>query len=245
MTGRETLETASGLLDNYTLDVKEAWFGTDEESEFQPDRFYLFLRGPAEVDGEVVEEEYRERFSIGNGWELVDEGRGIEHGTGKNKPRRGSGHGWLVAHLVTWFHDEGDEDELFALVDKSGTNTADFWERLELSMERQIVSKFKDTDGNMRDYELPLPTGAKVKSKKKGKAKAKGKGKKSSGKAKGDDPAAKLKKKLVKLAGDFEDDDHDTFVDAALEAHGDALEELDELHADVLDDEGDIWTEAH
>ena len=87
MSGRETLESASGLLDDYQLTVAEAWFGTDDESEYNQDRIYLFLRGEATVDGEVVEEEYRERYSVGNGWEVVDEGRAIEHGSGKNKTR--------------------------------------------------------------------------------------------------------------------------------------------------------------
>lgn len=243
MSGRETLEQASGLLDDFTLTVEEAWFGTDDMAEFNPDRIYLFLRGPAEVDGEVVEEEYRERYSIGNGWEVVEEGRAIEHGSGKNKPRRGSGHGWLVAHVVSAF--EEDKDTLYDRVDEFGTNEAGFWEGLVLTMERKVVSRFRNNDGEMQDYELPVPTAVEVAGGK-SKAKAKGKSKaKSSGKAKGDDPEQKLRKKLAKLAAKFDEDEHDEFVDTALEDFGDALEEYDELHAEVLDEDGELWTEAH
>lgn len=242
MSGRETLESASGLLDDYQLTVAEAWFGTDDESEYNQDRIYLFLRGEATVDGEVVEEEYRERYSVGNGWEVVDEGRAIEHGSGKNKTRRGSGHFWLVAGVVSAFEAAGEKDALYDRVDEHGTNEADFWEGLVIDFERKVVSTFKDNDGNDRDFEVPMAVGISIGG---GKKKAKGKSKAKSGKAKGDDPELKLRKKLVKLAGTFDEDDHDDFVEAALEKHGDALSDFDELHAEMLDEDEELWAEAH
>lgn len=113
-------------------------------------------------------------------------------------------------------------------------------------MERKVVSRFKDSDGEMRDYELPLPV-AMVMAKPKKKGGAKGGAKKGS-KAKKktvDDPEAKLRKRLVTMAKKFDEDDHEDFVEAAIDKHGEALEEFDELHVDVLDDEGEIWEEAH
>jgi len=50
--------TESGLPDNFTHLVAEAWFGPNEESERDPDKVYLNLRGPAYgEDGELIGDE--------------------------------------------------------------------------------------------------------------------------------------------------------------------------------------------
>ena len=246
----ETLDQQSGLLDDYTLPVSEAWFGLDDESERESDQIYLFIRGDASVDGKVVEEQYRERYSIGSGWEVADEGRTIEHGSGKHKPKRNSSHGRLVGAIVHLFDENDDMATLETLADESGTNTAEFWESLTFAMERKAMKPFMNDDGEMQEWELPLPIKVVLT-----KPKKKGGGKKSgSSKAKGGskakdkatiDPEVKLRKRLVKLAATFDEDDHDEFATAAIEKYGDKLEAFDELHADVLDDDGDVWEEAH
>ncbi len=68
--GKESWETTSGLLDDFTLNVAEAWFGEDEEND--DERIYLFLRGLAtdSDDGEESEDGKGEG-EVGNGFKAT------------------------------------------------------------------------------------------------------------------------------------------------------------------------------
>ncbi len=50
-------DTSTGLLEVFTLEVQAAWFGKNDKF---PDNLLLNLRGPATVEGEVVDPEHTE-----------------------------------------------------------------------------------------------------------------------------------------------------------------------------------------
>ena len=218
--------TDDGLLDDYDLQVEAAWFGPDEEND--DDRIFLFLQGPAFVDGEEVDEEHRDRFSCGKGWEVVEEGEGVEHGSGRNKFHSAAGVGRLARATVGLGDDEAE-----LLGERGVPWEAKVWQGLTFHMVRREFS-FKDSDGEVQEYRVPLPTAVSVTEKKKAKKKAAKKKApaKNSGGAKGEKA---LKRKLVKLAGDF--DDFEEYVDAALDEYPE-VEDYDDLHAELLDEDG-------
>lgn len=242
--GRESYKTTSGLLDDFELHAIDVWFGPDEEND--DDRIFCFFAGPAFQDGELVEEEYRERFSVGKGWEVVEEGAAVEHGSGRNQFNNSTGMGRLINAIVAL-----DDDTIDLVADQGDAFEAKSYQNLRFHFERQIVSRWKDDDGEMVEWEMPLPTRVRTLKKKKG-----GRGKGSAGKSSGssgssgsksddsDEAKGVTKKQLVKLAGTFDEDDHDEFVVAALEQFPD-IEGNDDLHEDVLDDEGSVWVKAH
>ena len=78
--------TSSGLLEKCTGTIAEAWFGKNEQAEGPgADRIYLFWR-LINLDSEEDYDEWVARLSIGNGWEVVDEGKRVVREDGGNKP---------------------------------------------------------------------------------------------------------------------------------------------------------------
>ena len=238
--GSETWDTTSGLLDDFTLQVDEAWFGEDEEND--DERIYLMLRGTA-IDNEdgSEEEDYRERFRVGQNWEVVDKGAGVENATGKQKFNNNSGVGRLIRSLVQ------DGDIADALAERGDANEAATYIGLTLHLVRIEQTPFENDDGDKVEWNILSAEGvefpkAKAKGKKKGKG---GSGKASKGKK---DKGGSLKKTVIAFAGLFDDDEHITFVEQVLDASqfpaAPDIEDNDELHADVLDDEGEVWTKA-
>ncbi len=245
--GKESWETTSGLLDDFTLNVAEAWFGEDEEND--DERIYLFFRGLAtDSDDGEESEDYRERFRVGQNWEVVDKGGAVENATGKPKFNKNSGVGRLIRSMVA---DQATAD---ALAERGDATEAETYIGLTLHLVRIEQTPFENDDGDKVEWnilsavEVEFPKKAKAKPKGKGK----GKGKGGSGKAdKGETNSKKggsLKKTVIVFAGLFGDDEHITFVEQVLDADvfpaAPDIEDDDELHADVLDDEGKVWTKA-
>jgi hypothetical protein len=238
--GSETWETTSGLLDDFTLQVDEAWWGEDEEND--DERIYLFFRGTAtDNEDEDESEDYRERFRAGQNWEVVDKGAGVENATGKQKFNKNSGVGRLIRSMVT------DSATATALAERGDANQAETYIGLTIHFVREEQQPFENDDGEMIEWnilqavEVEFPK-AKAKGKKKGKG---GSGKASKGKeAKG----GSLNKTVIAFAGLFDDDEHTTFVEQVLDANTFPaaldIEDDDELHADVLDVKGKVWTKA-
>ena len=257
--------TESGLPDNFTHLVAEAWFGPNEESERDPDKVYLNLRGPAYgEDGELIGDEdgYTLRFGTGKNWSVIKKGAGVESDVGASKFNRNSG----VGHLITAIGDEGVlTKELKAVLKGRGapTEAATFGD-LAFRYERTVVSTFKAEDtGEDVSWELPLPVeflgvgedalGGKKKGAKT-KVKAKAVEADIDDESDDDEPKAKpksngkLRKKVVEFAATYEADEYDEFkedvFDSDLFALADELEEDEELKAEVLD-EDNIFAEAH
>ncbi len=239
--GKESWETTSGLLDDFTLKVEEAWFGEDEEND--DERIYLFLRGLAiDSDDGEESEDYRERFRVGTNWEVVDKGAGVENATGKQKFNKNSGVGRLIRSMVA----DGATAE--ALAERGDATEAETYIGLTLHLVRIEQTPFENDDGDKVEWNILSAVEVEFPKKKKKKKTTKKDG--DSGKAdKGEDSKGKsLKKTVIAFAGQFGDDEHITFVEQVLDAEtfpaASDIEDDDELHADVLDDEGKVWTKA-
>ena len=147
--GSETWDTTSGLLDDFTLQVGEAWFGEDEEND--DERIYLFLRGTAvdnEDEGGAEEEDYRERFRAGQNWEVVDKGAGVENATGKQKFNKNSGIGRLIRSMVE------DEATATALAERGDANQAETYIGLTLHLVRVEQTPFENDDGDKVEWNI-------------------------------------------------------------------------------------------
>ena len=252
-------ETDSGLPDDFTHLVAEAWFGPNEESERDPDKIYLNLRGPAlDAEGEPVGDDdgYVLRFGVGKHWEAVKQGSMVEHANGATKFNRNSGCG----HLVTAIGEvvEAGAEELEALLKKRGAPTnAKTFTGLAFRYQRKVVSTFKSEDtGENVNWELPLPVafvgteesdlGPQKKAKKtavKATKVSDDDDEKPAKKAKGDDSA--LRAKVVKFAAQYDKDEFEDFTEEVFDADifkaADSIGE--ELKAEILDEDV-IWAES-
>jgi hypothetical protein len=246
MPEKTSWDTESGLLDDYDFAVKETWFGTDDEAENADDRIFLFLRGEAYEDGELVDDEHRERYSTGKNWEVVEDGAEVENATGKNRFNQNAGVGRLINTLVQ------DGAVAKALAKKGEAYEAATFNGLNMHMERKTVSKWTDNDtGEELEWVLALPTSMDLKPAKAKKSKGKkgkgGSGKASKAKGKGSTPS--LRSDILEFAAEFEEDEHDDFVDQVLDddvfARAEEITEDDELHAEVLDADSKLWAKAH
>ncbi len=243
-------ETESGLLDDFDFDVEEAWFGEDEEADNNDGRIFLFLRGTAVDEEDEEYDEHRERYSTGKNWEVVEDGAEVENATGKNRFNQNAGLGRLINALVAL-----GEDEAAYLQSRGQAFEAATFEGLKLHMENKVVSKWTNDDGDEVEWRLNLPTELTIK-KPKAKAKKGGKGKasrsdskKPKDKAKAKPKASGLRAEIATFAGQFGEDEHDEFVDQVLDSdvfdNADKITDDDELHAEVLDPDSDLWADAH
>jgi len=241
--GSETWELTSGLLDDFTLQVDEAWFGEDEEND--DERIYLFLRGLAVDEDGDEDDEYRERFRVGQNWEAVDKGGAVENATGKHKFNKNSGVGRLIKSIVAI-----DEKTTKAMIARGDANQAETYLGLNIHFIREEQTPFENDDGDKVEWNILNAVEVKFpKAKKKANKKADKKGSDSKKASEGKkDKAPSLKKQAIAFAGQFEDDEHTTFVEQILDAKtfpaAADIEDDDELHADILDDGGNVWKKA-
>ena len=240
MAEKTSWDTESGLLDDYDFVVKESWFGTDDEVDNPDDRIFLFLRGEAYEDGELSDDEHRERFSTGKNWEVVEDGAEVENATGKNRFNQNAGVGRFINALVAI------DGVAKALAAKGEAYEAATFNGLNMHMERKIVSRWTDSDtGEELEWALALPTSVEVKAKSKSRKGGSGK----AGRAKGKGKTPSLRSDIIEFAAEFEDDEHDDFVDQVLDddvfARAEEIQDDDELHAEVLDADSKLWAKAH
>lgn len=237
---RSSWDTESGLLDDFDFVVDEAWFGEDEEADTQDGKIYLFLRGTAIDDEGEVHEEHRERYSTGKNWEVVDDGDEVEKATGRNTFNENAGLGRFINALVAL----GDDEAAF-LGKRGEAYEAATFAGLELHLERLLVSQWVTDDGNDAVWYLNLPTDLTIKKAKKG---GKGKAGRSETK-KASKKSSGLRAEIVTFAAQFDEKEHDEFVDQVLDSDvfDDAgkIQDDDELHAEVLDSDSDLWSDAH
>ncbi len=232
-------ETTSGLLEEYKFKVKESWFGPNEDSDRDAEKIYLNLRGEATVEGDLVDEEHTERYSTGKNWEVVEDGAEVENATGKNKFNENTGIGRLINAMVSC----GDDDEVAKYLQAKGeAYEAATFDGLDMDMERMLASEFETDDGETVRWFLSLPVEIKTKAK----TRRGGSGK--AGRAKGKEESS-LRSDIIEFAKEFDEDEHDDFVDQILDddvfADAGKIEDDDELHAEVLDPDSKLWAEAH
>ena len=234
-------KTGSGLLDDYDFHIEEAWFGTNEKFG---DSVLLNLRGPAFQDGEEVEDEHTILLSCGDGWTPGKGGTVATHSAGKSNFTKNSNIGRFIDSLVALGDDVIDE-----LQGRGETYQADTWMGLQLHIERQEFSYTDRKTKETRTYEVPLPTDflgvgeaekkapAKKAAAKKAPAKRRARTKKS-----GDD----LRDAVMTFAAQWEE--HSDFLEAVYDesefSRAGELEDNEDLAAEILDDEGDLWTKS-
>lgn len=240
--GKDAWSTETGLLDDYDFDVEEVWFGEDEESDNADGRIFLFLVGTATDDEGEEHEEHRVRYSTGKNWEVVEDGAEVENAAGRHRFNRNSGLGRLIDALVGL----GDDEAAF-LQSKGDPTQAATFDGLKMHMEARVVSKWTNDDGEEVEWSLELPTSLATEKPKKGKKG--GKGKASRSESKKPRKASGLRAEIIEFAGEFQDDEHDEFVDQVLDEEifdraGEIMDD-DELHAEVLDPDSDLWGKAH
>jgi len=237
MPEQDAWTTESGLLDDFDLVVTETWFGDDEEND--DERIFLFLRGEAFQEGELVEEEYRERYSCGKNWDPIDDGAAVENSTGRNRFNRNSGVGRLIDALV----DPEGVDAAALLKERGQPSKAATFNKLTIHFEREVVSRWTNDDGEHLTWELPLPTSVEATPKKKGKGKS---SKKADSRSK---KKNSLRADVIDFATEFDVDEHDKFVDQVLDpdvfTNAELIEADPELHAEVLTDGSKLWKKAH
>lgn len=265
-------KTGSGLLDEYEMTLDEVWFGKDKN--YQDGKALLFrIRGEAIVDGEVVDEEKENFYSVGDGWDTDDGGETASHGSGKNTVNKNSNFGKFIDAVVA----QGD-DVLKVIAERGDPTEAATWQGLTFRFERKEYQYTDRKTGEKREYgvELPVeflgdtneeeapkkkaPAKKAKKSASKTKAKAKAepaddedeaeeeapkKSRRKSKKAETNDNSA-LRAVVVAFAEEYED--HADFMADVLDPDEfDQAEELqadEELLNDVLDEDGEIWTES-
>ena len=243
---KSSWDTESGLLDDFDFEVEEAWFGEDEEADSNDGRVFLFLRGTA-VDDEGEEyEEHRERYSTGKNWEAVDDGAEVENATGKNRFNGATGIGRFINALVAL----GGDEAVF-LSKRGQAYEAATFDGLSMHMENKEVSRWKNDDGEEVVWNLNLPTELTIPKAKKAKKGGKGKASRSTAKkpSKATSKVSGLQAEIATFAAQFEADEHDEFVDQVLDEdvfdNANKIMDDDELHAEVLDPDSDLWANAH
>jgi hypothetical protein len=239
---REAWATESGLLDSFDYTIEDAWFGPEPDSDY-PDVIYLHMRGPAVIDGEIVDEEYKVRFSTGKNWEVIDGGGGVESATGTIKFHERSGMGELVDKVIDLIDEYPDLEAILA--DRGNPVEAATWEGLSFHFERVEHSYTDRETEEERTYSRLVPTshlgsgGEKKTPAKKAPAK-----KPAAKKGSGD---AAMKRAVKKFAKDFEEDEFGEFVDAVLDP--DEFDQAEEIPADVkewiLDEDEGLWAELY
>lgn len=260
--GKDSFRTGSGLIDNYVHEVTEAWFGTNPEGA-DPNRVYLWMRGAAFVDGELYDEAYESRYSIGNGWEIVEDGAEVEHGNGPGTVfNRNSG----IGRVINAIRDLGD-DAIDLMASDHDPWQAAMWANKRYTMERRNFGTMKTEDGGLVDIEVPVPVAVEALDA----TPAKASGGRGRGRAKAADTPAKssrrggasegsggggnsrkvtaLRKKLHDFIIDkaYEDDDagHGAFVEEVMEAYPQLNDdEYADLYAEALNPESDLWAAA-
>ena len=240
-------DTSTGLLDNFDFKVDRAWFGEVEDSD--SDRLYLFIEGTAVDDEDEEYEDHTERYSLGKGWEVIDDGDEVETASRNGVFNQSTG----IGHLILSLKALGEEETEY-ITDRGRPTKAKTFKGLRMHMVGRVVSEWEDVNnpGTMIRWSLNLPTTLKMKKgKKKGKGKSSPSRKSSPSKSKSSSKSGskELRGEVVEFAGEFENDEHDDFVNQVLDddifPKADKITDNDELHAEVLDPDSDLWEEAH
>lgn len=269
--GKSSWDTTSGLIDEYEMTIEECWFGKPPNYR-EGKQTVLVIRGEAELDGELLDDEKENYYSLGDGWDPDNGGESAAHGSGKTQFNENSSMGKLIRATV------GLGDEVVEELKSRGeTYEAATWQGLRFLFQRKEFT-FKDRKtGEENTYAVELPVeflgvDEEVAEKPKAKAPAKKKAASTRRKAKAevetdDDPEAEvedetpapkkgrrkkaeggLRAKVVAFAAEWDDDSHSDFMEAVLDPDefddAGAVQADEELLNDILDEDGSIWTES-
>jgi len=212
-------EESSGLLDDADVTINQAYFGTD--ARYQSGEQLLFV-----IEGtspQADEDEVRQFWSIGGGWEAIEGGAKVE---GKEKFNTSSAYARFfnaalqIPGVSEIIQDRGTPDE------------AAIWEGLTFHMERQDV----EYGGQIGTRQMLLPVSL-VEGKKKAVPK-KPAAKKAASNSGGDKALRAKLKNLAKKSDDF-----DGFLDALHEQYPEVADNT-ELYDEALDEDR-LFVEAN
>ncbi len=230
-------DTSSGLLEQFTLDVEEAWFGTNDK--YMSGKILLLnLKGPATVDGDVVDPAHHIWYSCGDKWKAAQGGASAVNTTGTDSFNSQAG----IGRLIDGIKALGDE-AIDVMRGRGESFEADTWNGLVLELERTKVSQFTDkTTKELVEVYVNMPQSISVSS---GQASAPAAETETPAAPSGGGlPPAALRKVLVKEAANH--DDADDFMAHVLDnsyQHSAALTANEEILDEVI--EGTIHAEAH
>lgn len=224
---------SSGLLDDFDLYVENAHFGYDAQ---YGDACLFILEGRSPQGDPENEYQVRQYYSVGSGWEPAKGGAEASH------PDTDEFH--ASTNYSRFFRAvlELSETASKTLQDRGYPNTATIWNGLAFHMERQEV----DYGGDFGKRKVLLPTaylgeedfpgagGGKATTAKAKAAAAKAKAAKAG-------TGGDLRSKVVELASAH--DDHDAFLEAMFTEFPEI--ESEDIYADAVDVNGEIWAEAH
>lgn len=255
MSEKSSWDTTSGLLDEYEMTFEEVWFGKPANYR-EGKQTVLVVRGEAEIDGEIVDDEKENFYSLGDGWEPDDGGETAKHGSGKIQFNENSSMGKLIKAVVALGDDVVEE-----VKSRGETHEAATWLGLRFRFERKEFT-FKDKKtGEENTYAVELPVeflgtdeedeapAKKAPAKRKAAAKKPAAKRSRAKKAEPEEeeeadeapaPRSRRKKKaadddsalrdaVVAFAAEFEDDAYDDFMEAVLDA--DEFAQADDLQA--------------
>lgn len=229
-------DTTSGLLETFQIDVKEAWFGTNDK--YQSGKTLLLnFKGSASVEGDVVDPEHHIWFGCGDKWKAGQGGAVAVNTAGAEKFQEQSGLGKLIDGIKDLDPEMRDQ-----MMGRGETYESDTWVGLIIDLDRQKTGEFKDkATGEMRERYDYIPQALAISDDTDSAPAPAAKSNSGGGKA----AAAKLRVAVKKLAADY--DDNDDFVTAVLDAdvfdQASAVEENEELLDAIID--GSIHAEAH
>lgn len=243
MAERDPWDLSTGLPDDFDFTVDSAHFGlTGEGSEDK--RTKLILRGPAlDEDGDPIDEaedgEAELQYSLGDGWEALKGGAAVKHGVNKNFNNRSS-----IGHLITSLVDNGALD---VLRERGLPTQASTWQGLKFHVKRTETARFTPK-GETEEIVVNTPLCTEFYG-----VEGEGTAKKTSAKTSAKKTPAKrrprkkaLRTEVIEFAAEYED--HSEFaadvLDPEIFTRADEVEADEELQAEVLDADSELWEEA-
>jgi len=226
------------LLEVFTLEVAEAWFGKNDKF---PDNLLLNLRGPASVEGEIVDPEHTEIFTCGEAWKDGQGGAVAVSTAGAEMFNTNSKIGRLIDGIKALGSDA-------AFMAKRGESyEAASWLNISIDFERTKVGSFTTDEGELKEISAMIPVGIREVAEKAGDdaATPAEMAETAATPASSDGMGAAGKALLTVLAK--KSDDNDAFIAAALDP--DQFKKASELEADeeLLDSviDGSFYSEAN
>ncbi len=143
-------DTSTGLLEVFTLEVKEAWFGKNDKF---PNNLVFNMRGPALVDGVIVDPEHTELFTCGEAWKDGQGGAVAVSTSGEEMFNSNSKIGRMIDGIKSLGSDA-------AFMSKRGESyEAASWLNISIDFERVKLGSFTTDDGETKEINAMIPVG--------------------------------------------------------------------------------------